>query len=245
MTPSTPSALTAVVVDIEGTIASIHFVKSVLFPYASAQYQPYIAGLDMSQQANIQLALGQSPFYQGEELGSDDAIAALLKDWTAKDFKDTTLKEIQGQIWQQGYVAGELKAPLYGDAEPFFKRCQARGLPLYSYSSGSVNAQKLFYRYNEAGDLQPYFAGYFDTTIGPKKEPASYTALAEAIGHEGTGLVFYSDHPEEVAAAAAAGWIAQLVCRPGEVSLEGHSEASSEAPSRAKAAIADFSGELV
>lgn len=231
MSTSAQPAATAVIVDIEGTIAPIQFVKEVLFPFAAAQYPRHIASLDMSQQANIQNALAHSPFYQGEELGNDDYIVKVLKDWTAKDYKDTTLKEIQGQIWGQGYEAGQLKAPLYPDAKALFERCRERNLPLYSYSSGSKEAQLLFYQYNEAGDLRPYFADYFDTTIGPKKEPNSYLAISAAIGHEPAGIAFYSDSPSEIAAAAEAGFRAQLVDRDGENSAKNE-------------AVADLNGEL-
>lgn len=232
MSSSEQPAVTAVIVDIEGTIAPISFVKEVLFPYASAQYPKYIASLDMSQQANIQQALASSAFYRGEELGNDEYIAKVLAEWTAKDFKDTTLKEIQGQIWRQGYEAGQLKAPLYDDAGALFERCRKLGLPLYSYSSGSKGAQLLFYQYNEAGDLRPFFEGYFDTTIGPKKEPSSYLAISAAISHEPAGIAFYSDSAEEIAAATEAGFRAQLVDRDGEKSPKNE-------------AVADLSAELV
>lgn len=237
MTPSNTSApltpFAAVVVDIEGTIASISFVKDVLFPYAAAHLERYIEGLDMSQQANIQYELAESPFYQGEDLGSEAMMAAVLKDWIAKDYKDTTLKDIQGQIWRDGYEQGQLKAPLYSDAKAFFGRCREQQLPLYSYSSGSVAAQQLFYQYNEHGDLRPYFAGYFDTTLGDKKKPASYAALCEAIAAKPAEVVFYSDSTAEIAAASQAGVQGRLVCRLE--SAGGTPEAG---------ALLDFTGEL-
>lgn len=242
MAVSSPAPLGAVIVDIEGTIASIHFVKARLFPYAAERYQAYFAGLDMSQQANIQEALFDSPFFTGEELGSAEGVAAVLREWTAKDYKDTTLKDIQGQIWRQGYEAGELKAPLYADAMALFQRCRDGGLPLYSYSSGSVAAQKLFYQYNEAGDLRPYFSGYFDTTIGGKKDASSYQAIAAAIGLEPATIAFYSDSPAEISAAAKAGWQARLVSRePDGGPL---TDSSGPAPLGVPV-IASFSGELV
>lgn len=227
----------AVVVDIEGTIASLTFVKEVLFPYAAKKYGAYVAALDMSQQANLQEDLAQSPFYEGQPLGSEEFIVAALAEFTAKDYKDTTLKSIQGEIWREGYRSGQLKAPLYDDAKAFFDRCCRSQLPLYSYSSGSVAAQELFYQFNDHGDLRPYFEGYFDTTLGDKKVQASYTALCAAISRKPEEVVFYSDHSGEIAAAQAAGLVARLVQRGR---CEGHSGGDSVAGS-----IADFTAQLL
>jgi enolase-phosphatase E1 len=79
-------------------------------------------------------------------------------------------------------------------------------LRLYVYSSGSVPAQQLFFRYSEAGDLTPLFAGYFDTETGPKREAASYLRIAEAIGEQPAHILFLSDIVEELDAAQAAGF---------------------------------------
>jgi enolase-phosphatase E1 len=82
------------------------------------------------------------------------------------------------------------------------------------YSSGSVAAQKLFFRYSEAGDLTPLFAGYFDTETGPKRERASYEKIAQAIGELPEHLLFLSDIPEELDAAKAAGFHTAWLLRP-------------------------------
>lgn len=197
----------AVVVDIEGTIASIRFVKDVLFPFAAARFLESLEALaaeDKNQLSQIQDTLGASPFYEGESMSSAEEIAAILQDWSSKDYKDTTLKQLQGAIWRQGYESGALKAPLYNDVLPFLERCRMGEVPVYSYSSGSIEAQQLFYRYNERGDVRPFFSGYFDTTLGPKKDAQSYRQLAEQIDWDVEGIVFYSDSEAEVSAARAA-----------------------------------------
>lgn len=204
----------AVVVDIEGTIASIRFVKDVLFPFAAARFLEAIeAAKDRNELTQIQDALSASPFYKGEPMSSTRDIAAILQGWSSKDYKDTTLKQLQGAIWRQGYESGALKAPLYSDVLPFFERCRVGEIPVYSYSSGSIEAQQLFYRYNEQGDVRPFFGGYFDTTLGPKKEPQSYRQLAEKIDCAAEGIVFYSDSEAEVSAAREAGLQAIRVIR--------------------------------
>ena len=56
---------------------------------------------------------------------------------------------------------------------------------------------------------------YFDTTTGPKREAASYTAIAEAIGLDPADILFLSDTLQEIAAARAAGMQALLIDRDG------------------------------
>jgi DNA-directed RNA polymerase specialized sigma24 family protein len=52
------------------------------------------------------------------------------------------------------------------------------------YSSGSVLAQRLLFRYSEAGDLTRWIEAYFDTATGAKTEAASYRRIAEKLGAE-------------------------------------------------------------
>ena len=77
---------------------------------------------------------------------------------------------------------------------------------MYVYSSGSVYAQKLLFAHTEVGDLTPLFSGYFDTTVGGKRETASYERIAEQIGLPAEQLLFLSDIEQELEAAKAAGF---------------------------------------
>ena len=74
------------------------------------------------------------------------------------------------------------------------------------------------------GDLRPYLCGFYDTTSGPKTESASYKDIALSLGVDEPGQVlFATDILAEAQAAAAAGWEAVLVSRPGNKALpEGH-----------------------
>lgn len=68
------------------------------------------------------------------------------------------------------------------------------------YSSGSVAAQKLLFRYTdipnlEDGDLTPYLKGYFDTvSAGLKQYPESYQKIAQETGIEPAYWLFLSDN---------------------------------------------------
>lgn len=141
---------------------------------------------------------------EGRELSREQA-ATVLERWIDEDRKATPLKALQGLIWRQGYEAGELKGHVYPDAPDYLRRWHARGLKLYVYSSGSVEAQKLIFGHTDYGDLTPLFSGYFDTRIGGKKEAASYQAILRDTGGAAGEVLFLSDVGEELDAAREAG----------------------------------------
>jgi enolase-phosphatase E1 len=141
---------------------------------------------------------------EGREL-APEAAAAVLEKWTDEDRKATPLKALQGMIWKQGYEAGELQGHVYADSPEYLRRWHDRGLKLYVYSSGSVEAQKLIFAHTAYGDLTPLFSGYFDTRVGAKREAQSYKAILRETGLSGADLLFLSDVGEELDAARAAG----------------------------------------
>jgi enolase-phosphatase E1 len=92
----------------------------------------------------------------------------------------------------------------------------AAGITLYVYSSGSVEAQRLYFAHTDHGDLTALFSGHFDTTTGPKKEAAPYRVIAESIGMAPGAILFLSDVAAELDAAAAAGMATTWLVRDGE-----------------------------
>ena len=98
-----------------------------------------------------------------------------------------------------------LTAEVYDDVPPALRRWARAGLRLFVYSSGSVPAQKLLFGHTQAGDLTPLFQAYFDTRVGPKREAASYAAIAKGIGLPGIEFLFLSDVEAELDAATASG----------------------------------------
>lgn len=204
-------AIDAIVTDIEGTTGSIAFVKDVLFPYAEARIASFIA----AHPEAVASILADVRTLQNDPTLSSTAATDQLLAWSREDRKIGPLKTLQGMIWAEGYRSGELKGHVYPDAVEALRAWKAQGLPLYVYSSGSVQAQKLLFGHTEYGDLTPLFSGHFDTAIGGKLEAKSYAAIAAAIGKQPTRLLFLSDHPGEIAAARAAGWRALQVDRDG------------------------------
>jgi enolase-phosphatase E1 len=133
-----------------------------------------------------------------------DPVASLLR-WSDLDEKVTPLKTIQGLIWREGYAAGDLVAEFYPDAPECLAFWHREGLPLFVYSSGSEEAQRGIFGHSQAGDLTGLFGGFFDTRRGPKREAASYTAIAGEIGLPAGMILFLSDVEAELDAAATAG----------------------------------------
>jgi len=194
----------AIVTDIEGTTSSIDFVHDTLFPYARERLPAYVE--THVDTAEVQHWLSEAAREAGLVEASRHDVVDLLLRWIDEDRKSTALKALQGMIWKDGYEAGDYRAHVYPDVPTVLASWHAAGIPLYVYSSGSVPAQKLFFRYSQAGDLSPLFSGYFDTTTGPKREAASYTAIAQAIGKDPSSILFLSDIEQELDAARTAGF---------------------------------------
>jgi enolase-phosphatase E1 len=187
-----------ILLDIEGTISPISFVREVMFAYSRTRLEAYVAEhrgtaavADVLKQASA-LADGADP------------VSALL-DWHARDVKAPPLKKLQGMIWEQGFRSGAFSSPLFPDALAALRSWHSRGVPLYIYSSGSVQAQLLFFEFSSAGDLRSLFAGHFDTDIGAKTDAGAYGRIAHAVGTQPDSIAFFSDAAKELEAAKAAG----------------------------------------
>lgn len=227
-------AFDAVLLDIEGTTTSIDFVYETLFPYARAAVAGFLREHrgEVGVQQDVELLRAQAGVDAGEgapaitaEAGSEavveQAIANVL--WQMdRDKKTTGLKSLQGRIWEAGYRAGELAGHLYADVPGAMERWVGQGVEVYIYSSGSVAAQRLLFGHSAFGDLTPMLSGYFDTTVGPKREAESYRRIVERIGHEAGRVVFVTDNLDEARAAAAAGLVVRVSVRPGNAALPAH-----------------------
>ena len=145
---------------------------------------------------------------------------AKLKSWIKEDRKHPALKEIQGLIWDSGYINNHFKGHLYPDVLPFFKRILQNGSRVGIYSSGSVHAQKLIFGYSVDGDLTPFISHYFDTKVGHKREKISYENIAKELELNPSDIHFYSDVPQELSAAQAVGLGVTHVLREGCESSE-------------------------
>jgi 2,3-diketo-5-methylthio-1-phosphopentane phosphatase len=131
------------------------------------------------------------------------------------DSKTSGLKALQGLIWRSGFESGELVAHVYGDVPAALEHWHRQAIAVRIYSSGSCEAQRLFFSHTDHGDLEHWFEGHYDTTIGPKRDRASYERIAQDWGRPAEKLLFISDVTAELAAASAAGMQVLLSIRPG------------------------------
>ncbi|MBZ2169859.1 acireductone synthase [Marinobacter sp. F4216] len=204
-----------VLTDIEGTTSSISFVHDVLFPYASEHLPGFIR--DNYERPDVAEQLDAVAKSTGQDRQDVDGLIETLLTWIREDRKETPLKALQGMIWEYGYDRGELKGHIYEDAAHHLRLWHDRGLRLFVYSSGSVQAQKLIFGYTTAGDFTPFFSGYFDTRIGGKKDAGSYRNIVAELGVEPSTVLFLSDVEAELEAAEQAGLETAWLIREGEV----------------------------
>lgn len=209
----------AIVTDVEGTTSSLSFVKDVLFPYASAHLAEFVRA--HAEDPEVHGLLEEARAVAGGGL-DNEALVERMQEWIATDRKVTPLKALQGLIWEAGYREGAFTGHVYEDAAQGLRDWHARGLRLYVYSSGSVQAQKLLFAHTDYGDLTPLFSGYFDTHIGGKRETDSYRRIAETLGLPPGEILFLSDVQAELDAARAAGLKTVGLVREGVTPAQGH-----------------------
>lgn len=220
----------AILLDIEGTTTPISFVHDTLFPYAKARMGGFILDNLSDLKFEVEQLLEEHAVeanYKSElRPESANSITEYLKYLIDQDRKSTPLKTIQGMIWKQGYESGELVSPVFQDVPIAMKRWKSADKVIAIYSSGSTLAQKLLFRYTDSGDLTQYIANYFDTNIGPKREPSSFSSISEQVGCDPASMLFISDTPAELDAAVTAGMQAALSVRPGNLPLNENLEHS-------------------
>lgn len=202
----------AALIDIEGTVGSIAFVRDVLFPYAKTRMDAYVFA--HAEEPFMRAILDAAARDAAVDVHDLHAILRALHTWSDNDVKVTPLKELQGHIWRDGFESSGIRGPLYADAVDALNRYYAAGVALYVYSSGSIAAQKLLFGHTVAGDMLPLFAGFYDTTIGNKREASSYEAILRELGLPPNEVIFFSDNEAELDAAAEAGVITVQLARP-------------------------------
>lgn len=206
-----------VVVDIEGTLTPTSQVHVVLYDYARPRLGPWID--EHPDDPTVRAAVDEVRDEAGlpPEAGTADVVA-VLHEWMDADRKAAPLKTLQGLIWQDGYARGELTTEYFPDVAPALRAWRERGLGLAVFSSGSVAGQIASFSHTTEGDLRGLFAHHFDTVnAGPKREEPSYRAIAAGLGDPPPAeIVFLSDVPAELDAAAAAGWQTVGLARDGE-----------------------------
>ena len=221
----------AVLLDIEGTTSSTKYVYDVLFPFARQNARSYLERCwdeknTLEACDLIAKEIGFDSSYEwlhGEEKRSDmiDKVMVAVEKLMDDDSKSTGLKELQGFIWAEAYSSGLLCSQVFVDVPQALACWKATGLLMAIYSSGSATAQRVFFRHTEFGDLSDYFAGFFDTSCGAKKESTSYARIANLLSYKPEEIVFFSDSVDELNAAMQAKMQTVLLLRPDNAEQPG------------------------
>ena len=208
-----------ILLDVEGTTSSISFVYDVLFDHAKRNVGSFLlAHRDDPAVRAAAGGLANAAGLPADVLDSPEGVTRLALaavELMNNDIKETSLKALQGMIWRGGYESGDIVAHVFEDVPPALAKWADAGLDVRIYSSGSIEAQRLFFAHTAHGDLTPHLRGHYDTTTGPKREPASYTAIAADMGIEPRRILFVSDVGAELDAARRAGMATALAVRPG------------------------------
>jgi enolase-phosphatase E1 len=220
-----------VLLDVEGTTTPVDFVVGTLFGLARERLGPYleshrddarvvahVAQLRDAWEADDP-ASGRPPWSGAGDVAAAAGYASWLID---RDRKVTALKALQGLVWADEYRSGRLVAPVYDDVAPALERWARRGAPASIFSSGSVLAQRMLFEHTSSGDLTGLLRGFFDTTTGPKREAASYAAIAARLAVAPADALFVSDTAAELDAAGDAGMRTALCVRAGGADAGSH-----------------------
>ncbi|MBM7074311.1 acireductone synthase [Shewanella sp. 202IG2-18] len=193
----------AIVVDTAGTTTDLSFIEDVLFPYSSDKLADFLT-------VNQDNVLVDNCISDVKEMALEpdadlDRVVGILKHWISEDRKATPLKTLQGLIWKQGYAENAFTGHIYPDFIDAISQYKQHGIRIYSFSSGSVDAQKLLFSHSDGGDLTPLFSGHFDTRTGNKTYKQAYLNILNTISLSPKQVLFVSDRLEELKAADNAG----------------------------------------
>jgi len=219
-----------ILLDIEGTTSSVSFVYDVMFPFVRRELAGFLA--DQWNDGSVEAACDQVAHDAGYDglsswCGAEaslesqqEAVRVEVLRLMDNDVKATGLKSLQGLIWRSGFESGELVAHVYEDVVPAITAWRKQRLDVRIYSSGSVTAQQLFFRYTQQGNLLPLFSAHYDTCIGSKKDVNSYSKIAADCHVDACQILFLSDVLTELDAARTAGMQTGLCVRPGNAEVQ-------------------------
>ncbi|XWS68658.1 hypothetical protein CRYUN_Cryun04dG0109800 [Craigia yunnanensis] len=167
---------------IEGTVSPKSFVTNILFPYALENVGKHVAMTYDTEETQHDIDLLRSQIQEDLEQGVDGAVP-IPPDYVGKelviasfsanfetmihtDRKVTSLKQLQGHIWRNGFQSNELVSVVFEDVPEALERWHTSGIKVYIYSSDSREVQQLLFANSNYGDLRKNLCGFFDTTVG-------------------------------------------------------------------------------
>lgn len=219
-----------ILLDIEGTTTPMDFVHKTLFNYSKEHMDEFIQNNSDAKEVAESIRQLMEQYAEDArkhlELPSWSDVhgpgylksASTYSKWLVdRDSKLSSLKHIQGLIWERGFSSGGLKGKVYDDVPAALERWRKFGKDICIYSSGSEISQKLIFTTTPLGDLSRYISSFFDTRIGSKRDSDSYRRIAASKTLPPSSIIFFSDVPEELEAADKAGLMTGLVDREKKI----------------------------
>ena len=215
----------AIVVDTAGTTTDLNFIKDTLFAYSVKALPDFLK----ENESNV---LVDNCICDVKDIALEpdadlDRVVEILQQWVEEDRKATPLKTLQGLIWKQGYARGEFTGHIFPDFIEAIERIKQSNMRIYSFSSGSAEAQKLLFSHSDAGDLTPHFDGHFDTRTGNKLFKQAYCNIINTISLAPKQVLFISDVVEELKAAEEAGMRTMQMVRSQDQRTGSHKQIAS------------------
>eukprot|EP01091_Cochliopodium_minus_P007399 TRINITY_DN17293_c0_g1_i1.p1 TRINITY_DN17293_c0_g1~~TRINITY_DN17293_c0_g1_i1.p1 ORF type:complete len:253 (+),score=65.00 TRINITY_DN17293_c0_g1_i1:22-780(+) len=224
--------ISAVVLDIEGTVTPISFVHETLFGYIRRELKKFLTETWESKETvesvnslrteteklNVERKEGKLPTILPESSPKEELLNSTYDNVIGLmdlDLKVTPLKLLQARIMESGFKSKEIIANIYQDGIDSIRKWNELKVPVYIYSSGSISAQKTLFSHTKEGDLLPLLKGHFDTTIGSKLDDTSYTKISKEINIDPSKILFLTDNHNEAVASRKAGINCIIADRPG------------------------------
>lgn len=201
----------AAIIDIEGALCPISFVKNILVPFINSELYDYI--WDHEQELSNLIDAVKS-VENNLRLSTEEVVEVLLR-YLEDGQCNTSLDRLQSLILQEGCQSGEVKASIYDDALLAMERLKGQGIYLYAYSAAQVQAEQILLCHEKPGEL---FSGFFDMEYGEDVNPDIYDKIAARIGVRPDDILFISNNVEAVSAAYDAGMNVVIMDREQEVS---------------------------
>ncbi|RWS09553.1 enolase-phosphatase E1-like isoform X1 [Dinothrombium tinctorium] len=130
-----------------------------------------------------------------------------------KGLEPRGLTRLRSAMWSDAYKHGQLKTEIYSDVPEALTYWKENGIRIFAFSSSPVQEQKVLMNYTIYGKLAKLIDFYFDSTIGEKTNPESYSKMAKfAIG----STMFITDYIANAKAALEAGLKVCVITRSGK-----------------------------
>lgn len=240
-----PKGTRVILLDIMGTTTPESYFLETLPQYAKAHLSGFLERFrslpevksnlaDLKRMHSDDVQAGESPPpWDAEDARSDLKCIMDYCCWLI-DLKSNAppLRYLEDYVWEEGYRSGKLQGEVYPELPEVMDKWRSMGLSICTYSSGSVFSQQLIFTSTKHGDLMPLIKGYFDTSVGAKNMPQSYTRIAGILGVRPEEIIYFSRSLEEVKAAKKAGLKVILMVR--ERAVEGSEDPGFES-------LSDFS----